>query len=513
VNKIVVDEINGKIYWENSFEPGVGRSNLDGTGCELVANGGYYGKGQIALDETGTYLYSVQNSTIRRITISDGTVTNLSFTGQGISLASLGDMVVSNGKLYVAINNVSSAGHIMEVTLNTSSPSQNARLLITSQPVGMKGLDIDNTNGKIYWATGNAVKRANLDGSSIETVYSGLVDFVQVLSPESKILMGVAGNSNMFVTDLNGLNVTTLNAKSGSYVTAVVSNVAPPTTTTTTSTTTTTLAPTTTTSSLVPSTTVPSITTIVTTAPSVVTTVATSPVVTVAQGQASVATIAPSAGPTTTVLAPKQAETPRIKNAVIPQVATTIANAQAAIAPDAPSLSPGESGAIVDGKKISTTVSRSENQVIVSAGDITTTISGIAADGTRFSLNADGNLVLQKGQKFVINADGFAAQEPLTVWMYSTPTQLGEITTSTDGKAAGTFNLPDGLEEGNHRVVLEGKNKDGQPAVIAIGISYGAEKSGSSIARVLIAIPVALAILFGLLLPAVSRRRKREVIA
>jgi hypothetical protein len=233
----------------------------------------------------------------------------------------------------------------------------------------------------------------------------------------------------------------------------------------------------------------------------------------VAQGQASVATIAPSAGPTTTVLVPIQAETPRIKNAVIPQVATTIANAQGAIAPDAPSLSPGESGAIVDGKKITTTVSRSENQVIVSAGDITTTISGIAADGTRISLNADGNLVLQKGQKFVINADGFAAQEPLTVWMYSTPTQLGAITTSSDGKAAGTFNLPDGLEEGNHRVVLEGKNKDGQPAVIAIGISYGAEKSGSSIARVLIAIPVALAILFGLLLPAVSRRRKREVIA
>jgi hypothetical protein len=480
VNKIVVDELNGKIYWENSFEPGVGRSNLDGTDCELVANGGYYGKGQIALDETGTYLYSVQNNTIRRITVADGTVTNLAFSGQGISLSNLGDMVVSNGKLYVAISNVGSAGHIMEATLDTSSSTQTARLLVTSQPTGMSGLDIDAANNKIYWATGSAVKRANLDGTSIETVYTGSVGFVQVLSAESKILMGAVGNSNMFVTDLNGGNVTTLNAKAGSLVTAVVTNVAPPTTTTTS---TTTVAPATT-----------------TTVTAAQTTTTSQP-----QGQSSVATIAPRVGTTTTVLEPMRPQ--------VPQSTTTSTTIPAEVAPKAPVLAPGEAGAVVDGKTISATLSRAGNQITATAGDISTTISGLRPDGQRVALNAEGNLVLNQDDKIVVEGSGLEPNEDVEVWMFSTPTKLGVIAADANGKIAGTFNLPNGIESGDHRMVLSGTNPEGTDVVIGIGISYGATDSGSSITRVLIAIPIALAVLFGLFLPAVTRRRKKNAIA
>jgi hypothetical protein len=53
----------------------------------------------------------------------------------------------------------------------------NATAVMDSQGSAMRGIDIDNVNGKIYWAssnllTGATIKRANLDGSSIDTLQS-----------------------------------------------------------------------------------------------------------------------------------------------------------------------------------------------------------------------------------------------------------------------------------------------------------------------------------------------------
>ena len=228
------------------------------------------------------------------------------------------------------------------------------------------------------------------------------------------------------------------------------------------------------------------------------------------QGQASVATIAPSSGPTTTVLAPMR---PQATTTSIPPVVTTVANAPTVVAPKAPALAPGEAGAVVDGKTIAATLSRADNQITAAAGDISTTISGLRPDGQRVALNAEGNLVLDERDKIVVEASGIEPNKDVEVWMFSTPTKLGVIAADANGKIAGTFNLPNGIESGDHRVVLSGTNPEGTGVVIGIGISYGAVDSGSSITRVLIAIPIALAILLGFFLPAVTRRRKKNAIA
>jgi hypothetical protein len=231
------------------------------------------------------------------------------------------------------------------------------------------------------------------------------------------------------------------------------------------------------------------------------------------QGQASVATIAPSSGPTTTVLAPMRPQVPQATSISIPPVVTTVANAPTVVAPKAPALAPGEAGAVVDGKTIAATLSRADNQITAAAGDIKTTVSGLTPDGQRVSLNEEGNLVLDEDDKIVVEASGIEPNEDVEVWMFSTPTKLGVIAADANGKIAGTFNLPTGIESGDHRVVLSGTNPEGTGVVIGIGISYGAVDSGSSITRVLIAIPIALAVLFGLFLPAVTRRRKKNAIA
>lgn len=226
------------------------------------------------------------------------------------------------------------------------------------------------------------------------------------------------------------------------------------------------------------------------------------------QGQASVETIAPSNGPTTTVLSPLRVQSVQATTATIPRVVTTVANAPTEVAPKAPAVEPGEASAVVDGETISATLSRVNNQITATAGDISTTISGLTPDGQRVALNTEGNLVLNEGDKIVVEASGVEPDEDVAVWMFSTPTKLGVITADASGKIAGTFNLPNGIESGEHRVVLSGTNRNGTDVVLGIGLSYGAVNSGSTLTRVLIAIPIALAILFGLFLPAVSRRRK-----
>lgn len=232
---------------------------------------------------------------------------------------------------------------------------------------------------------------------------------------------------------------------------------------------------------------------------------------TVPQGQASVETIAPSNGSTTTVLSPLRVQSVQATTSTIPRVVTTVADAPTEVAPKAPAAAPGEASAVVDGETISATLSRVNNQITATAGDISTTISGLTPDGQRVALNTEGNLVLNEGDKIVVEASGVEPDEDVAVWMFSTPTKLGVIAADANGKISGTFNLPNGIESGEHRVVLSGTSRNGTNVVLGIGLSYGAVNSGSTLTRVLIAIPISLAILFGFFLPAVSRRRRKAV--
>jgi hypothetical protein len=113
----------------------------------------------------------------------------------------------------------------------------------------------------------------------------------------------------------------------------------------------------------------------------------------------------------------------------------------------------------------------------------------------------------------VVSASGYAPNQDVDAWLYSTPSLLGAMTADGDGKVSGAFNLPSGLDVGDHRLVLSGENPDGAAVLVGIGLSYGTVQSGSTVTRVLIAIPIALAVLFGLFLPAVTRRRKKNAFA
>ena len=221
-------------------------------------------------------------------------------------------------------------------------------------------------------------------------------------------------------------------------------------------------------------------------------------------GQGSVSTIA--SGSTTTTVAKPTVGASGATTTTIPKSTTT-----SVPAPKAPALKLGEVAALVDGKAISASVTRSENKITTKVAGLAATIWGLDENGKTVALDVDGNIRLNIGNKIVVQASGFASGEDVSIWMYSSPSRLGVIAADKAGKVEGTFDLPENIEIGNHRLIVDGTRSDGKPITVGFGVAVGDMKTSSMLSRLLIIIPVLLAVFAGILIPAVSRRRKRQL--
>ena len=197
----------------------------------------------------------------------------------------------------------------------------------------------------------------------------------------------------------------------------------------------------------------------------------------------------------------------RIKNSAIPG-AQGIAEP---IAPEAPAAALGEAGTVIDGKVVETEITRANNAVTVTAGDISATVSVKKANGEQIPLDANGDIQVSEGDEFSTTGSGFAPGSIVEVWMMSNPIQLGTTSADAKGKVEGVFKVPSGVESGNHRLVFKGRNADDASVVVAIGISYTANNDGSNTVRILIIVPIVLAALVALLLPAAVRTRRKKI--
>ena len=276
-------------------------------------------------------------------------------------------------------------------------------------------------------------------------------------------------------------------------ITGSPTTTATPTTTTTAATTTTTTSTTTT----IPNSSSTSTTTVVSNTVDIASSANSSTTTTISVGQSQVARIATA---TTVTSSPSNSSTKP----------TTATESTLPSAPDAPSVSPGEAGAVVEGQNINLQVARENNSLVVTGAGIQATIYGVSVTGERIGLDEDGNLRLNSGDAISLEATGFEPGEEVEAWMFSTPLQLGSISVNDAGEIAGKFTLPTDVKSGSHRFVLKTANSKGQDFVIGVGIAVGSIKSGSAATRILIAIPIALAVLAGLVIPTTIRRKRRS---
>jgi hypothetical protein len=239
------------------------------------------------------------------------------------------------------------------------------------------------------------------------------------------------------------------------------------------------------------------------------------PVTTVAQGQASVATLAPTTTtlpvlganglpvPTTTTVAP--AATKTVVTTTVPRIVTTTTVGP----PVVDKVDAGQTAVQVDGVKTDAVVTRDNNQMVVTAGSLSATMSGLDKTGKRSPLDSDGNIHLAAGDEIKISVGGFKPGSLVEVWLFSTPTQLGTAVVGADGTVSGTYRLPAGTKSGTHRVVVTARLANGKPTSFTLGILVGDISTTSTLTRVLIAIPITLAIGFGFILPTQLRRRRK----
>ena len=182
-------------------------------------------------------------------------------------------------------------------------------------------------------------------------------------------------------------------------------------------------------------------------------------------------------------------------------------------APAPPSVSKveaGQSAVQVDGVQTDAVVTRQSNQMVVNAGSMSATLSGLDATGKRLALDNEGNVHLSRGDVIKVSVGGFKPDSVVEVWLFSTPTQLGSAVVNADGTMNGTYRLPFGIKSGSHRVVVTAKMANGKPTTFTLGILVGDISTTSTLTRVLIAIPITIAIGFGFVLPTQLRRRRSK---
>jgi hypothetical protein len=167
----------------------------------------------------------------------------------------------------------------------------------------------------------------------------------------------------------------------------------------------------------------------------------------------------------------------------------------------------GEAGVKVGDSVESAVVERVDNKLVVSAGELKATLGGLGTDGSVMPLDEDGNVRLKSGDSVRITLAGFKPGSTVEAWLFSTPVLMGTAKVGVDGQVSGNFVVPRNAPDGAHRIAIVARTKDGKPATLTVGVMVGEWESAGGVAVWLIVLPIVLAVLGALVLPATRRRR------
>lgn len=159
--------------------------------------------------------------------------------------------------------------------------------------------------------------------------------------------------------------------------------------------------------------------------------------------------------------------------------------------PVAPAPQPELAGLAVDGSSFviggtSVAVGRSIPSTGIglafTRGSYRVEISGRDAQGVSLRVDSDGNLIVDSGGSLFVRGSGFRASTPVAVYLYSSPTLLGQLTTDSSGSFSGSFAIPAGTAVGVHNVQVVGTLADGEAGALTAGLRiYATEGSAAAV--------------------------------
>jgi len=202
---------------------------------------------------------------------------------------------------------------------------------------------------------------------------------------------------------------------------------------------------------------------------------------------------------------------PTTTTTVVP--ATTVAPKKQVLPPSLVNTPSAVGAATIGGKTTKAKTTRVNNQLVFTAGGFTVTLAGVNADGTVVPLSSDGLLEVRRGDMFRLDAQGFAPNTTVNIWMFSKTFLMATIEVGADGLVKSTLTVPKSVEDGLHHLVMVGVDKANVEAKFEVGMNVGVPAKQWWLSRWLLIIPITLAIFAGFWLPTTaSRRRKRELI-
>ncbi len=215
-----------------------------------------------------------------------------------------------------------------------------------------------------------------------------------------------------------------------------------------------------------------------------------------------------SASSTTTTVA--RASSSSVSSTTSTTSTTTVPKKQV-VAPTLVNTASAAGAATIGGKVTRAKTTRVNNQLVFSAGGFTVTLAGVNPDGTVIPLSAEGILEVRRGDMFRLDAQGFAPNSSVDIWMFSKTIYLGKIEVSTDGLVKSTFKVPKSVADGLHHLVMVGVDKADKEAKFEVGMNVGVPPKQWWYSRILIAIPISIAVFFGFWLPTSASRRRRRI--
>ena len=133
----------------------------------------------------------------------------------------------------------------------------------------------------------------------------------------------------------------------------------------------------------------------------------------------------------------------------------------------------GAATSVVNGSPLVVEVSRNGAGDMVLRSDAGVTLTLGEADSAfrlaHSSSEADA-LRIMRGRTIEVSGEGLQPNSVVDVWIFSTPTHLGNVKTDSDGAFTATFEVPRSIQSGNHTLKIDGKTPTGALTTMAVGI-------------------------------------------
>lgn len=172
-------------------------------------------------------------------------------------------------------------------------------------------------------------------------------------------------------------------------------------------------------------------------------------------------------------------------------------------------LAEGETTVLIRGEEVVVNTKQEDGQLVMELpNNVVVRIGAKTGDGTSLQVSPDGVLRAFRNSEVAVELTGLVPGTTYTIYMFSTPIELGRGEVSADGAVSQFVKLPSAAELGSHTLQVNGVGPGGEVVSVSLGIKVEKKQSNTVAAVTAISAAILLALLGGR--PIFSRRRRRR---